>query len=125
MSIHTVGSVVLLGVGTPYSFELVEVEILISGLEVDDLNLDFGLAVGKGTEFLVLALGSFVVVDLAEFTFVSGGMINLLNFVMGVGAIFEWAVFLLAKFVAVIFKIRPPLVNIVVVENAGFPFVMI
>ena len=125
MSVNTVRSIVGLSVRTPNSFKFVEVEVLISGFEVDNLDLELGLCVGKGTKFLVLALCSFVVVDLAKFTFVPGRMINLLNLIMGVGAVLELTVFLLTKFMGVIFKIRSPFVNMVVIENAGFPFVMI
>ena len=92
---------------------------------MDYLHLDFGLGVGKSTKFLVLTLGSFVVIDLAKFTFVPSRMIYLLNFIMGIRAVFELTIFLLTEFMAVIFKIRSSLVNVIVVENAGFPFMMI
>ena len=115
----------LLRVGTPDSFVLVEKEIMISGFQVNDLDFNLGLIVSEGTEFLVLAFGWLIVVDLTEFTFVSGGMIDLLYFVVRVGTLYLLTFFIGAQLMAIIFKIRSSFVEIVVVKNTGFSFVMI
>ena len=64
-------------------------------------------------------------IDLTKLTLVSGRMIDLFDLVMGVWT-FEFLTFFIgAHLMAIIFKIRSSLIEIIVVKNTSFSLMMI
>lgn len=125
MSIDTCSSIMLLCIWAPNSFILIEIEIMISSLQMNNLDFNLGLIMSKSTEFLVLAFSWFIMINLTKFTLISGRMINLLDFVMRVWTFYLLTFFICTHLMAIIFKIRSSFVEIIVVKNTSFSLMMI
>jgi hypothetical protein len=69
-----------LGEGTPYSFVLVDIKLIVFLEQMDKLYVlsDLILCMSKGAEAFILAFVNIVGIKLAKFCFVSIGMIQLL-----------------------------------------------
>lgn len=74
-----------MGERTPDGFEFIHVKVVVflKQMQQFDVFNDFVLCVGKRAKRLVIAFVNIVRVELAEFSFVPVGMIQLLKFVVG------------------------------------------
>jgi hypothetical protein len=80
---------------------------------------------GERAKFPILALDGIIGVEIAELTFVSAGMVELLNFVMGVWAIHVAVPMMVAKNMAVLVEVGPTFITIAVIVNACFSFMVV
>ena len=123
--IDTAGPVVGHRVGAPDSLILPEIKVVIFLQVMDHLHLDLRIGMGEPTELFVLALDGFDGVGLAKLGLVSGRVVHLLNFIMGIMAIIVLAVVLGAQFMGVAIEIGSSPVHAVVVVDAGLALVVL
>ena len=113
---------ILLGERTPYGFVVVDDVVSVCVVGVNNIDEDLFLGVSKGAEISVLAGCGIFVEELAEFSFVAGGMVELLDFVVRPFAV---AVGLIAEDVIVVVEIGSSPVLFTVIVQTHFPLVLI
>ena len=125
VSVDTAGSIMMESIRAPNSFILIHIEILIPGEEMDHLNFDFSLRMGKGTEFLVITLQRLIGISLAEFCFVAARMINLLDLVMRETTLIIFAASFGTQLMTVDDGIGSSSIQLIVIVYTGFALVVI
>ena len=93
---------------------------------MDQLDRNLALSVGEGTELPILAFECIVGVAVAEFASIPTEVVELLNFVMGVGAVRVAIPGIIAtEDVAVVTKVGSPFVAVAVVVDTGFSVMVV
>ena len=113
---------ILLSIGAPDGFIIIDdiVGIFVVGIDEGYQNLFFG--VSEWTKISIVADSWIFVVELAELCFISGGVVELLNFVVRFLAV---AVHLLAGNMRIVVEIRTSSIFLVVEVEADLAFVLI
>ena len=122
MSIDTVRAVMMKSVRAPHSLVGEHIEVLVTSKEVDHFDFDLGLSMCEGTKLFIVASDGLICISLTEFGLVSTWMIDLFDFIVGVGALIVFAPLGWTEFVAVEVGVGPPSIHVIMEINTSLAF---
>lgn len=125
MSIYTIRAIMTLSIRTPNSLIFLNIKLIISRKKMNHFYFYFRLSMSKCTELFILAFYIFTCISFTKFWFISARVIDLLNFIMWKMAKLIVTIFLRTYFMTISIKISPSSICLVMIIDAGLPFMKI